>query len=305
MLLALQMAGVRPGDEVISSPMSCLASNLPVINYKAKIVWADIDPRTGTMDPDDVSKKITTKTKAIIHYHWAGYPGYINEINQIARNSNVIVIEDASEAFGSEYKGKKIGNTQSDIVCFSFNPVRLPCAIEGGGISFSDKKLFNEGLLGRDYGVDRSIFRNDEGEINPNCDISMPGYGATLNNLAGYIGSFQMDFLHSLLKKQSENGEAWDIYFDKINTGHPLSKNPAIKPNYWVYSISSLQRDDLLKDFRKKGFGASKLHIRNDHYSVFSGSADSHLYGVEEFSRSVLCLPSGWWFALKDFGNVI
>jgi perosamine synthetase len=82
-LIALALCDLRNEHEVIASPMACLASNQPVLNFGAKLVWADIDPRTGTLDPTDVRKRITSKTKAILHYHWGGYPGYIDELNNI------------------------------------------------------------------------------------------------------------------------------------------------------------------------------------------------------------------------------
>ena len=120
MLIALAVIGVKPGDEIIASPMSCLASNQPFATQNLKVVWADIDPKTGTLDPESVKSKISPKTKAIFHNHYCGYPGYIDEINQIGKEKGIIVVDDAIEAFGSEYMGKRIGNTGTDITIFSF-----------------------------------------------------------------------------------------------------------------------------------------------------------------------------------------
>lgn len=295
MVMALQLAGVSPGDEVISSPMSCLATNQPIVTSKAKVVWADIDPESGTLDPNDVEKKITTKTRAIVHYHWAGYPGHIDEVNQVARKAGIKVIEDASEAFGAEYRGKRIGNTGSDMVCFSFQTVRSPNTIDGGGIAFRDKGVYEESRLVRDYGIDRISFRDDYGEISPKCDIRLEGYGATMNNLSGIIGCRQMDHLSDILEKQAENGAAWDEYFCENEIAVPLKPLKATKPNYWVYSVFAQDRDKLLKKFRSIGFYASKFHLRNDLYSVF-GMSEERLPGVTSFNDRILCLPCGWWF---------
>ena len=125
-LVALFTMGIKPGDEVISSPMACLASNQPLTTIGSKVVWADIDPLTGTLDPDCVKKCITSKTKAIFHNHFCGYPGYIEEINSLGKEYEIPVVDDAIEAFGSEYKGKKIGTTSTDVTIFSFQAVRLP-----------------------------------------------------------------------------------------------------------------------------------------------------------------------------------
>ena len=123
-LITLATLGIKTGHEVIASPMSCLASNQPLVSLGIKVVWADIDPETGTLSPDSVEKKITTKTKAIFHNHHCGYPGYIDEINAIGKKNGLYVIDDAIESFGSEYKGNKIGNTGADATVFSFQTVR-------------------------------------------------------------------------------------------------------------------------------------------------------------------------------------
>lgn len=292
---ALKLIGIREGDEIIASPMACLATNLPVAYAGAKIVWADIDPLTASLDPEDVKRKITPKTKAIIHYHWSGYPGYIDEINAIAKEKGIVVIEDASESFGAEYKGGKLGNTNTDIVCYSFTPVRLPNAIDGGGLAFKDKALFDKACLMRDYGIDRSQFRDDLAEISDSCDISMAGDGCAMNNISGYVGSQQMDCIAELYAKQRQNASKWQKNLAENQDISFLKLRDEINPSFWSFTILSGKRDELLNDFRKKGYYASKMHLRNDLYSVFKSSA-KYFSGINEFSNKQLNLPCGWWF---------
>lgn len=291
---ALKLIEIKDGDEIIASPMSCVATTQPVAYAGAKIIWADIDPSTGSLDPEDVKRKISSKTKAIIHYHWGGFPGYIDEINALAKENGLYVIEDASESFGAEYKGKKLGNTNTDIVCYSFTPVRLPNSIDGGGLAFKDAKLLEKARLMRDFGIDRSIFRDDLGEISKQCDISIPGEGNAMNNVSGYVGSKQMDYIEDLISKQRDNAKLWAIYFENNKDIKLLNHRDEIKPSYWVYTILAPNRDKLLNDFRQKGYYASKMHLRNDLYSVFNSKADNFA-GVIEFSNKQLNLPSGWW----------
>ena len=175
--LVWEIIDIHPNDEVISSPMSCIASNQPLAVKKAKVVWTDIDPFTGSLDPEAVRKNITSKTKAILLCHWGGYPGYIDEIVAIGKEFGIPVVEDAIEAFGAEYKGKKIGNCGTDFTIFSFQPVRLPTSIDGGGLICKNSKDYEKAILIRDFGVDRSKFRDDLGEISSLCDISLPGFG--------------------------------------------------------------------------------------------------------------------------------
>jgi len=295
---ALKLIGIKEGDEVIASPMACLATNQPVAYAGAKIIWADIDPLTASLDPEDVKRKITSKTKAIIHYHWSGYPGYIGEINAIAKEKGIFVIEDASESFGAEYKGKILGNTNTDIVCYSFTPVRLPNAIDGGGLAFNDKALFDKACSMRDYGIDRSRFRNSLGEISDSCDISLPGDACTMNNISGYVGSQQMDCIADLYSKQRQNAINWIDYFSDNGDVRALNLRGEINPSYWSYTILSDKRDDLLNDFREKDYYASKMHLRNDLYSVFKSSAKDFM-GINEFSSKQLNLPCGWWCTIN------
>jgi len=299
---ALKLIDINEGDEVIVSPMSCLMTTQPIAYTGAKVVWADIDPETGSLDPEDVKNKITSKTKAIIHYHWAGYPGYISEINALAKKHGIYVIEDATESFGAEYDGKKIGNNGTDIVCYSFTPVRLPNAIDGGGIALKNEKLFQRALLMRDLGVDRSNFRDPLGEINQECNIITTGDSAALNNVSGYVGASQIKYLDELYRKQRVNATKWEEYFKNINNVKLLNNRKNTKPSYWAFNILSDNRDELLKEFRAKGFYASKMHLRNDLYSVFKSSA-KEFNGVNEFANKQLNLPCGWWVAPEDIYN--
>ncbi len=299
---ALKLIDIKPKDEVIVSPMSCLMTTQPVKYAGAKVVWADIDPLTGSLDPKDVERKITKNTKAIIHYHWAGFPGYIDEINQIAKDNKIFVIEDATESFGAEYKGNKLGNTNTDIVCFSFTPVRLPNAIDGGGLAINHQALFEKALLMRDLGIKRENFRDELGEISEACDIVSAGDSSAMNNISGYVGALQMPHLDALLKQQRDNAARWEKYFEHDTSVSILKKRAEINPSYWAFTLLSDDRDALLTELREKGMYASKVHLRNDLYSVFGHRAND-FQGVNEFSRKQLNLPCGWWMKEDDFDN--
>lgn len=290
--IALTVLGLRPGDEVIASPMSCLASNQPLKTFGLKVKWADIDPRTGTLSPDSVRSKISPKTKLIFHNHFCGYIGYVDEINAMGQEFGIPVIDDCVEAFGSKYKNHRAGNLGTDATVFSFQTVRLPNTIDGGAIVFKDKGLYDAALLARDFGIDRSLFRDQYGEISPDCDITTPGYGGTMSELNSYIGCAQMEDIYSLLEKQKRNALNWNekLEFDK------LGNRAEIEPNYWVYGILSENKTSDMLNFREKGFYASGVHLPNTYYSVF-GSQEA-LPGTQEFYNKFIALPSGWWYEL-------
>jgi perosamine synthetase len=296
-LIALALCGIKNDDEVIASPMACLASNQPVLNFGARLVWADIDPHTGSLDPEDVRKKITSRTKVILHYHWGGYPGYINEINAIGKEFGIPVIDDAIESFGAQYNGNRIGNTGTDITTFSFQTVRLPNSIDGGGIAFKTEALYKRALQMRDFGINRSTFRDALGEINPQSDINMLGYNAIMNEVNACIGNAVMAHTPKLIEQQRANAAQWDAYCDERGYQR-LNLRKEIVPNYWIYSFLTNQQEEVMQQIRGEGYYASKVHIRNDYYSCF-GTFNQNLRGVNEFAAKQLSVPSGWWLQLS------
>lgn len=295
--VALTSCGLKRGDEIIASPMTCLVSMQSYSALGVKIVWADIDPQTGTLDPASVEKKITSSTKGIIHNHFCGYPGYIDEVNAIGKKYGIIVIDDGIECFGTTYKGKLIGSCGTDITVFSFNPVRVLTTIEGGAILFADADIYEKASLIKDCGINRNIFRDELGEINPQCDITVQGYSATLNNINAYVGVQQFNSIRLRLKQQKNNAKKWDEKIQNMGEYKPLG-SPNGEPNYWVYGILAPDKIKCIKRFRELGYYASGVHINNNIYSVF-GKEDT-LPGVQEFYNSFVALPCGWWINEKD-----
>jgi dTDP-4-amino-4,6-dideoxygalactose transaminase len=296
-LVALTTLGLKAGDSVVVSPMACLASTQPLLSLGIKVVWSDVDPLTGTLCPDSVRSLINKKPKAIIHNHFCGYPGHIDEINEIGEEFGIPVIDDGIEAFGSKYKGNKIGNTNTDVTIFSFNPVRIPNTLDGGAIIFKDKTLLTKAKLIRDAGIDRTIFRDELGEISPKCDILLVGHSATPMEVNTYIGVQQMNHVEELLSKQYNNSLKWDSLFLNDTKITPLKRKDT-EPNYWVYGMLVENKNQVISNFRDQGYYASGVHINNNQYSVFKDR--KVLKGVNKFMNSFVALPSGWWVDLKN-----
>lgn len=292
--LVWEVIGIKSEDEVIASPMSCLASNQPVAMKGGKIVWADIDPMVGSLDPESVREAITPNTKAILHYHWGGFPGYIDEILAIGKEYGIPVIEDGIEAFGASYKGKKLGATGADFSIFSFQPVRLPTSVDGGVVVCKDPVDAEKIALIKDYGIDRSKFRDAHGEISAECDISVPGIGGAMSDLNAFIGLQNLSETDRLLELQHKVAQNNDRILKELGSNaRPVGLSDT-RPNYWVYTFLTDRRDEIMLDFREKGCYASKVHLRNDRYSVFGEFRDD-LKGVNEFEQKCLSIPSGWW----------
>lgn len=290
--VAITTLGLQLGDEVIGSPMTCLASNQPYATQHVNLVWADVEPNTGMLDVEDVRRKISTRTKAILLNHFCGYVGYVDEILALAKEKGLYVIEDAIEGFGSEYKGKRVGNLGADVTVYSFQTVRLPNTIDGGAVSFKDKALYEKAVLVRDYGIDRPRFRDDLKEISPLCDIALPGYGATPSEINSYVGCLQMESITGLLEAQQGQAQKWEELL--LREGEkPVDIVPGTKPNYWVFGVLAKQKKSFLEAWRTKGYYASGVHLPNSYYSVFGRQSD--LRGVQDFYSHYVALPCGWW----------
>lgn len=301
-LVLLTTLGLNEGDEVLASPMSCLASNQPFITHGLKVKWVDIDPNAGTMDPLSLQQNITSATKAIFHNHYCGIPGHIDEINLIALQNNLIIVDDCIEAFGSEYKGKMLGNTGADAAIYSFQTVRLPNTIDGGALTFKNPEYLNKAKKVRDYGIDRALFRDKYNEINPACDINLPGYGALMSEVNSYIGCQQMKNLPELLTQQRNNAIFWKSYFNECHKDVQLvGFRENIYPNFWVFGLLSERKIEMRKYFSDLGYYASGIHINNNVYSVFG--KQSELMGVRAFHERHLALPCGWWIKEKQLNN--
>jgi len=298
-LVVMSTLNIKPGDSVIASPMTCLASSQPLLSMGINIIWSDINPKTGTLCPESVKKNITKNCKAIIHNHFCGYVGFIDEINTIGKKYGIPVIDDCIEAFGSEYKGQNLGNVGTDFTIFSFNPVRLPNTISGGAVVFKDEEFYKKSLLVRDAGIDRTSFRDDIGEINPKSDIKLIGHSATMGEVSSYIGIKQMEKIDSLINKHRDNAAFWD---SKLIGNHDLKplKNENANPNFWVYGALAKNKRQTILKYRNLNYYASGVHINNNNYTVFKNKK-SDLPGVIEFDNHFVALPSGWWFNNKIY----
>lgn len=302
--IALQLAGVGPGDHVVSSPVACLATNMPILAAHAKVVWADVDPSSGLMTDRTVAEALTPRTKAVIAYHWGGDVADVDAIGRVAKEAGATLIEDAQEAFGAALRGRPIGHQTADATAFSFYANRHITTGEGGALALRTPELAAAARLRKRYGIDQTRFRDALGEIDPACDIAMPGPSAYLPNLAGAIGVAQLAHHERLARARRENA----AYFDKALAGidgiRVVDRTPGSTTASWVYTLLAERRDDLLRALRDRGIRASKMHHRNDLYSAF-GPPGRALPGVTSFAERALCIPSGWWVGPPERARIV
>ncbi len=282
--------------EIITSPMTCSATNTPIINNGAKIVWADCDSNTGNICPESIRKKITSKTRAIVMIHWGGNPCLIDEINQIAKEYGIKVVEDAAHALGSEYKSKKIGSI-SDFTCFSFQAIKHITSVDGGLLCCKSKESYERAKLLRWFGIDREPKAKEKVDLRCELDISEAGYKFHMNNISAVVGNENLKHVNYIVGKHRENALFYNNYFDAHGIKYAKENE---KSAYWLYTIHTNNRDELMRGLQEKGIMSSKVHARNDKHSMFKDFYTDDLKGVDEFNRTHLCIPVGWWVNEKD-----
>jgi len=295
--LARHVCDIQNEDEVITTAMTCLATNLPFYQRGAKLVFADVKKETGNIDPEDVERKITPKTKAIVVVHWAGQPVDIEAISSISSKHNIPVIEDAAHALDSKYKGLPIGQ-HSDFVCFSFQAIKhLTCA-DGGAIACKRQEDAERIRRLRWFGLDRSI----KGIQRWSQDISEGGYKYHMNNLNAAIGIEQLKNIRHLINQHKLNS----AYYDE-NINNPRIKKLQRDENSdsasWIYSLLTEDREDFQSYLSKNGIASDWVHVRNDQYTIFK-KFKTDLPNLDYFESRLINIPVGWWLNKSDLKHI-
>ncbi len=293
--LSLRLAGVGPGDEVISSPMTCVATNSPVLAAGGTIRWADIDPDTGNIDIRSIERNITKKTKAILYVHWAGDPATIDEINALARSSGLKVIEDAAHAFGAQYKGAKIG-THSDFVCFSFQAIKHITTIDGGAVFCREEKDYVRGKKLRWFGIDRDARRQ---ELFWDYNVEEYGYKFHMNNVAAAIGIEQLKYIDQILSAHRRNASVYLEHLQGLPKLRHLKRLQDGTSAFWIFTMLVDDREAFVQHLRKDGIATSVVHVRNDQYEVFR-KFRTVLPGVDAFTSHYISIPCGSWVTPEE-----
>lgn len=284
--IALSLLNVGQGDEVISTAMTAEPTNTTIALTGAKIVWGDVDERTGLLSPASVREKITERTKAIMLVHYAGMVCDMDEFNKISKEYDIPIIEDAAHAFGSKYNGQYVGNN-SRFTCYSFQAIKQLTTIDGGAIAFEDEMDVEPARKLRWFGLDKNVSRLEN-------NIEKPGFKYGMNNVTATIGSVQLKNYNSVLEHCVSNGRYFDEQLRNIPgiTLIPYYKNT--EPSYWLYTMKVERRSDFIKMMEEHGIIASPLHHRSDTHSVFAESKCA-LPGLDKFYADFIHIPCGWW----------
>ncbi|MBU2541442.1 MAG: DegT/DnrJ/EryC1/StrS family aminotransferase [Candidatus Omnitrophica bacterium] len=298
--LALASLGIKKGDEVIIPTFAMIAVASAVVYLEAKPILVDIEPLTYNIDPTKIEEKITKRTKAIIIVHTYGHPAQMDEIKRIAKRYKLYLIEDAAEAHGAKYKGRRIGGI-GDVGCFSFYANKIITTGEGGMLTTNNARIVKMA----------QILKNHAFSKERHFWHKYLGYNYRLTGLAASIGLAQLENFDKLLKARIRNAKYYSSLLKNVKgITLPIEKKE-VKNVFWMYSILieddfGLTRDDLRYCLAKKGIETRTFFIPIHLQPIYFKLYRRERFPVsEELSRKGMYLPSSSNLKKKEIDYIV
>jgi perosamine synthetase len=300
--LALVLSNVKPGDLVISTPLTSPATNVSVVNLKAKIIWADIDPETANISVESIERLLQeygSRVKAVIAVDWGGLPCDIDRICEFLPD-NIKLIQDSAHSLGALYKGELTGSLTADYTTFSFQAIKHITTGDGGLLTCKDNDDLERGRRLRWFGIDR----NKPGRT-WNDDLEEIGYKFQMNDIAASIGIHQLDHLDERLLRRREIAKKYDNELSTVKV--QSTKKYDYQSSYWLYTVFVENLLKFIEYMNKNDIESFPVHIRNDYYSGFKNSAiaSDRLDQVDMISEKMCCIPVGDWLGDADVEYII
>ncbi len=299
--LALMLEGIGPGDSVVSTPMTCVATNTSIALTGAEIIWADVD-KYGNISPSSVYESIRENTRAVVAVDWGGLPCDFSELRQAIEHrerdygTSITLIQDAAHAIMSTYQGKHVAEC-SDYAAFSFQAIKHLTTGDGGAL-VTPGDMYEKAVLMRWYGFDRRY----SDRMRCLQDLSVIGDKLHMNDIAASIGLANIPYLDEIIAGHRFIADIYDKEF--INMGLPPEWPSDRESSFWLYTIHINDVDIFESFMNSHDVQVSKVHVRNDIYSAFRQSKKP-LPNLDDWYRDMICLPIGWWMDEQDAKRVI
>ena len=274
--LAYELADIQEGDEVITPVLTCTATNLPLVRRKATIIFADIE-KDLNISVEDVKRKITPKTKAIIFVHFGGNNRGLKELLEVAKENNIKLIEDAAQVVGSNYWGK------ADFTCVSLQAIKTLTSGDGGMLMVKDNELFNKAKRLRWFGYDRDL-KQKQGDT----DLLEAGYKYHMNDITAAIGLGNMKTIDKVISHRKRLIEEYQ-------------KN-GIEAHIWLAVNFSDKREALMNFLKDNGVESGIYHYRNDKYTIFGGR--KNFKTMDEIENKYMILPLHHDVSVEDVKRI-
>jgi dTDP-4-amino-4,6-dideoxygalactose transaminase len=287
--LALESIGICAGDEVIVPSLTFCASVQVITALGAKPVFCDINSNNLTVNIEDIKYKISSKTKAIIAVHYCGIASEMDSLMEIKNKFGIHIIEDAAHAFGSKYKGKKIGSF-GDICCFSFDPIKNITCGEGGAIVVHDEELADLIRKKRVLGIDKDGWQRHTENKKVYYDVSTQGFRYHMSNINAAIGLAQLEKVESFYRKKIDLVQHYNLRLTEIENIKLLDWNLSETfPFAYVVKVKNGHRDYLVKHLFKNNIQTGLNYIPNHLHSYFKTNVE--LPVTEQIFDEIITLP--------------
>ena len=295
--LAIDVLEIKPGDEIITPSLTYAAAIQAIVACGARPVFCEIEEETLNIDTEEVKRKISKSTRAILPVHYCGNSADMDALLSIADNHNLTVIEDACHGFGSLSKGRKIGSF-GHMACFSFDPVKVITCGEGGCITTNDDVWADLLQKKRLLGIDRDTWSRYKNERSWYYDVVTQGYRYHLSNINAAIGLVQMKKIEQFIKRRQEIVRMYDQAFKDIPELSILKKEVAeVSPYCYILRVKK-NRDGLMDFLKEKGVGTGIHYIPNHLQSFFKKYSNDKMHVTERVWQEILTLPL--YFDMSD-----
>jgi len=284
---SLALLKVGRGDEVVTTPWTMVATNTAILEQQATPVFADIEYDTLNIDPKSITEKITDKTKAIMCVHYAGCPCRLDELRKIERDYNLQIVEDSAQALGAKYNGKYVGST-GELICFSFQAVKIITSGDGGLIATNKKSYYEELKQRIWFGIDKDK-RIDSPLGKFPTDIAVLGFKYTMNDITATLGLVGLDHFDEALEKRKSIAKWYTEELENCPQIELLHYPQNVESSYWMFPMHVKNRLRFAKFMREHDVEVSVHNWRNDRYSIFGGKQD--LPNVEKVNDDIIHIP--------------
>lgn len=285
--LALALAGITAGDEVILPAQTFIATGMSILYQGARPVFADIQYGTGAIDPASVEQKITKKTKAILPVDWLGYPCDLDELRAIAQRHNLLIIEDAAQALGARYKDQPIG-TIADYTCFSFQAIKHLTTGDGGAVAAREPANLQEARRLRWFGIDRERDQATWG-YDRQFHIPVVGYKYHMNNYAAALGLANVITLQERLARRRAIAARYRTELASTNALSLFEYRDDRVGSYFVFPLHVERREQFVNAMRERQVPVTNVNFRIDTNPVFGGAAS--LPAQARFDATQIAIP--------------
>lgn len=302
--IALDAYGIKEGDEVIVPSLTFCASIQVITALRAYPVFCEVNPDTLNIDIEDVKRKITPKTKAIMPVHYCGNPCDMDSLLSIGKEHSIFIVEDAAHAFGSLYKGRRIGSF-GDITCFSFDPIKNITCGEGGAVVLHDDDMAEEIRRKRILGIDKDTWHRYRNERSWFYEITTQGYRYHMSNINAAIGLVQFEKLNMFIEKKRNIVRTYNKHFKNLDSIRILDWNiEETAPFTYIIRVLNNKRDEMMDFLQKKDVGTGVHYIPNHIQPYFSRYAKP-LPITERIWKEILTLPLYFDMTEDDVNLVI